>query len=112
MFNDEELKLCPYVDFCSEITSLPIHTASILPDNRICLSIVSSLVHSTDTLLFLYYYYSFSVTEITVTEMTIIIVRMMGYICTEGLQAREPAATKENEHIKRSLHKAWTKVMI
>ena len=51
---------------------------------------------------------------------------MMGYICTEGLQAREPAATKENEHIKRSLHKiiklhfdwklrtvkAWTKVMI
>ena len=55
-----------------------------------------------------------------------IIVRMMGYICTEGLQAREPAATNENEHIKRSLHKiiklhfdwklrtvkAWTKVMI
>ena len=28
-----------------------------------------------------------------------------GYICTEGLQAREPAAAKENEHIKRSLHK-------
>ena len=26
------------------------------------------------------------------------IVRMMGYICTEGLQAREPAATKENEY--------------
>ena len=52
---------------------------------------------------------------------------MMGYICTEGLQAGEPAATKEKERIiKRSLHKiiklhfdwklrtvkAWTKVMI
>ena len=50
---------------------------------------------------------------------------MMGYICTEGLQAREPAASKENEHIKRSSHKiiklhfdwklrtvkAWTKVI-
>ena len=29
----------------------------------------------------------------------ITIVRMMGYICTEGLQAREPVATKENKHI-------------
>ena len=45
---------------------------------------------------------AFFSTEITVSKMTIIIVRMMGYICTE---AREPAATKENEHIKRSLHK-------
>ena len=46
------------------------------------------------------------------------IVRMMGYICTEGLQAR--AATKETnikkDHkiIKLKLRtvKAWTKVMI
>ena len=62
----EELKLCPYINLCSETISLHIYTqlpffiehkspciytASLLPEIRIDLSIVSSLVQKCDSVI-------------------------------------------------------------